>query len=142
MQWPKSRSVISGVKSPHVASSQSRRERTSLDVVGEVWGTGKATREFFYVEDASEAIVLATEKYNNSEPVNIGAGFEISIKDLVMLIVELMDYKGKVAWDNTKPDGQPRRMLDTERARKEFGFRAKTDFRKGLKKTIEWYEKK
>ena len=107
-----------------------------------MWGTGKATREFFYVEDAAEAIVLAMERYNRSEPVNIGAGFEISIKDLVTLIVELMDFKGKVAWDNTKPDGQPRRMLDTERARKEFGFRAKTDFRKGLRKTIEWYEKK
>ena len=79
----------------------------------EVWGTGNATREFFYVEDAAEAIVLATEQYNNSEPVNIGAGFEISIKDLVDLIVRLMDYRGGVVWDTSKPDGQPRRMLDT-----------------------------
>jgi len=104
-----------------------------------IWGTGSATREFFYVEDAAEAITLATEKYNKNEPVNIGAGFEISIKDLVKLIVELMGYKGKVAWDKTKPDGQPRRMLDTERASKEFGFKAKTDFMEGLQKTIEWY---
>jgi GDP-L-fucose synthase len=105
-----------------------------------IWGTGKATREFFYVEDAAEAIALATEKYDKSEPVNIGAGFEISIKALVKLIVELMDYKGKVVWDKTKPDGQPRRMLDTERARKEFGFTAATGFREGLRKTIEWYQ--
>ncbi len=106
-----------------------------------VWGTGKATREFFYVEDAAEAIVLATEKYNKSDPINIGAGFEISIKELVELIVELTGFKGRIVWDKTKPDGQPRRMLDTTKAFKEFGFKAKTDFRKGLKKTIEWYEK-
>jgi len=104
-----------------------------------IWGSGKATREFFYVEDAAEAIALATEKYNKSEPVNIGAGFEISIKDLVKLIVERMEYNGKVVWDKTKPDGQPRRMLDTERAREEFGFTAATRFREGLQKTIEWY---
>ena len=105
-----------------------------------VWGTGKATREFFYVEDAAEAIVLATEKYNKSEPINIGAGFEISIRDLTELIVELTGFKGKITWDATKPDGQPRRMLDTTRARNEFGFQAKTGFREGLQKTIEWYE--
>ena len=105
-----------------------------------VWGTGKATREFFYVEDAAEAIVLATEKYNKSEPVNIGAGFEISIRDLTEMIVELTGFKGKITWDATKPDGQPRRMLDTTRARNEFGFQAKTGFREGLQKTIEWYE--
>jgi GDP-L-fucose synthase len=104
-----------------------------------VWGTGKATREFFYVEDAAEAIVLAMERYNKSEPVNIGAGFEISIRDLVNLIVEFTGFQGKVIWDETKPDGQPRRMLDTNRARQEFGFKAKTDFREGLKKAIEWY---
>lgn len=104
-----------------------------------VWGTGKATREFFYVEDAAEAIILAMETYDKSEPVNIGAGFEISIKDLVDLIVELSGYRGAVVWDRSKPDGQPRRMLDTSRARSEFGFRAKTDFREGLKKTIAWY---
>ena len=104
-----------------------------------VWGTGKATREFFYVEDAAEAIILAMEKYNKSDPVNIGAGFEISIRDLVGLIIELTGFKGTVIWDETKPDGQPRRMLDTARAYHEFGFKARTDFRVGLTKTIEWY---
>jgi GDP-L-fucose synthase len=104
-----------------------------------VWGTGQATREFFFVEDAAAAIVLATETYNKSEPVNIGPGFEISIKDLVALIAELTDFKGKIAWDPAKPDGQPRRMLDTTRAFQEFGFKAKTGFREGLKKTIDWY---
>jgi GDP-L-fucose synthase len=104
-----------------------------------VWGTGKATREFFYVEDAAEAIVLATDEYNKSDPVNIGAGFEISIRELINLIVELTGFKGKIVWDGTKPDGQPRRMLDTTRALREFGFKAKTDFREGLKKTIDWY---
>ena len=104
-----------------------------------VWGTGKATREFFYVEDAAEAIVLAMEKYNKSDPVNIGAGFEISIRDLVSLITELTGFKGRIIWDETKPDGQPRRMLDTTRAYREFGFKAQTDFREGLAKTIEWY---
>jgi len=107
----------------------------------EVWGTGKATREFFYVEDAARAIVEATEKYNKSEPVNIGAGFEISIRDLTDLIVELTGYKGKIVWNKNQPDGQPRRMLDTTRAYYEFGFKAKTDFREGLLKTIAWYEK-
>jgi GDP-L-fucose synthase len=104
-----------------------------------VWGTGAATREFFYVEDAAEAIVLATEKYDKSDPVNIGAGFEISIRDLVTLIVELTGFRGRIVWDATRPDGQPRRMLDTTRAFNEFGFRARTDFRAGLTKTIAWY---
>lgn len=104
-----------------------------------VWGTGKATREFLYVEDCAEAIVLATEKYNKSDPVNIGAGFEISIKELVGLITKLTGFKGEIIWDNSKPDGQPRRMLDTSRAEKEFGFRAKTGLEEGLRKTIEWY---
>jgi len=106
-----------------------------------VWGSGQATREFFYVEDAAEAIVLATERYNKSEPVNIGAGFEISIRDLVELIVELTGFKGRIAWDATQPDGQPRRMLDTTKAFTELGFRAATDFREGLRKTISWYER-
>ena len=105
----------------------------------EVWGTGKATREFLYVEDAAEAIVLATEKYNKTEPVNIGSGMEISIKDLIKTVCELARYKGKIKWDKTKPDGQPRRQLDTTRAKKEFGFKAKTNFKTGLKNTIEWY---
>jgi GDP-L-fucose synthase len=105
-----------------------------------VWGTGKPTREFLYVEDAAEGIILAAEEYNKSEPVNLGAGFEISIKDLVKLIVQLTGFKGRVAWDKTKPDGQPRRQLDTSRAYKYFGFRAKTGFDEGLKKTIHWFE--
>ncbi|MDP2279687.1 MAG: GDP-L-fucose synthase [Nitrospirota bacterium] len=105
-----------------------------------VWGTGKPTREFLYVEDAAEGILLATERYNKPEPVNIGAGFEISIKDLVGLIVKPTGFKGKIIWDKTKPDGQPRRCLDTSKAEKEFGFKAKTSFEEGLKKTIEWYK--
>lgn len=105
-----------------------------------VWGTGKATREFFYVEDAAEGITFATERYNSPEPVNLGAGFEISIKELVKLIVDLTGFEGDIVWDDTKPDGQPRRMLDTSRAEREFGFRARTDFRDGLRRTIEYYE--
>lgn len=104
-----------------------------------VWGTGKATREFLYVEDAAEAIVLATEKYNKPEPINIGAGFEISIKDLIGFICEVMDFKGEIVWDTTKPDGQPRRCLDTSKAEKEFDFKAKTDFKEGLRKAIDWF---
>jgi GDP-L-fucose synthase len=104
-----------------------------------VWGTGKATREFLYVEDCAEAILLATEKYNRSDPVNLGAGFEISIKELAELIVEITGFQGRIVWDQTKPDGQPRRMLDTSRAFREFGFQAKTQFREGLEKTIAWY---
>jgi len=105
-----------------------------------VWGAGKATREFFYVEDAAEAICLATERYNSSEPINIGAGFEISIKKLAEMIAELTGFAGRIIWDETKPDGQPRRMLDTTRAFRELGFKAKTDLREGLKKTIDWYK--
>ncbi len=104
-----------------------------------VWGSGKATREFFYVGDAAEAILLATKLYNKSAPVNIGAGFEISIRDLVNLIAELTGFTGRIVWDDSKPDGQPRRMLDTSRALREFGFQAKTGFREGLTKTIAWY---
>jgi len=104
-----------------------------------VWGTGKATREFLYVEDCAEGIVLATEHYEGAEPVNLGAGFEISIKDLTDKIVELAGFGGRIVWDKTKPDGQPRRMLDTSRAEKYFGFKAKTLFEEGLKKTVDWY---
>ena len=104
-----------------------------------VWGTGKATREFLYVEDAAEGIVMATEKYDKPDPVNLGSGFETSIKDLADLICELTSFKGEIVWDTSKPDGQPRRRLDTSKAREYFGFEAKTDFREGLKKTIEWY---
>jgi len=106
-----------------------------------IWGTGKATREFLYVEDCAEAIVLAAEKYEKPDPVNIGSGFEVSIKDLVLLISELMGFKGKITWDTTKPDGQPRRYLDTSKAEKEFGFKAKTNFREGLQDTIAWFLK-
>jgi len=106
-----------------------------------VWGSGKPTREFLYAEDCAEAIILATERYDKSEPVNIGSGSEISIKKLVELIAELTNYKGEIIWDSSMPDGQPRRCLDTAKAYKEFGFKAKTDFRAGLKNTIDWYRK-
>jgi len=106
-----------------------------------VWGSGKATREFLYVKDAVEGILKACEKYNKSDPVNLGAGFEISIKDLAELIKKLTGFSGKLIWDRTKPDGQPRRKLDTNKAKKEFGFVSKTNFAKGLKETIEWYKK-
>lgn len=105
----------------------------------EVWGTGKATREFLYVDDCADAIVLATQKYDKPDPVNIGAGFEISIKDLAELIAKLSGYKGSLKWDGTKPDGQPRRCLDTSKAKREFGFKAKVNFEEGLGRTIEWY---
>ena len=104
-----------------------------------VWGTGKATREFLYVDDCAEAIILASEKYNKSDPVNIGAGFEISIKGLATLIADIAGFNGDIFWDATKPDGQPRRCLDVSRAKEEFGFTAKTPFAEGLRKTIEWY---
>lgn len=106
-----------------------------------VWGTGRPTREFLYVEDAAEGVLLATEKYNKSDPVNLGSGFEISIKDLVNLIARLTGFEGRIKWDTSKPDGQPRRRLDTSKAEKEFGFKAKTSLEEGLKKTIEWYMK-
>jgi GDP-L-fucose synthase len=105
----------------------------------EVWGSGRATREFLYVEDAAEAIVLAAEQYDGAEPVNLGAGHEISIKALVELIAELAGFRGRLVWDASKPDGQPRRMLDTSRAAKYFGFVAKTAFEDGLRRTIAWY---
>ncbi|NQT33524.1 MAG: GDP-L-fucose synthase [Candidatus Omnitrophica bacterium] len=104
-----------------------------------VWGTGRPTREFLYAEDAAEGILLATEKYNKSDPVNLGAGFEISIKDLAELIVKLTGFEGQLVWDSSEPDGQPRRRLDTMKAEKEFGFKAKMPFEEGLKRTIERY---
>ena len=106
----------------------------------EVWGTGAATREFFYVEDAAEAIYLATLSYNKSDPVNLGAGSEISIKEIANIIAELSGFHGQIIWDKSKPDGQPKRMLDTSKAMKEFGFIAKTDIKTGLIKTIKWYK--
>jgi len=107
----------------------------------EVWGTGSATREFFYVEDAAQAICMAADTYNKSEPVNIGAGFEISIKELTELVAKLTGFQGKITWNKSKPDGQPRRMLDTTKALKEFMFTAKTNLTTGLIKTIDWYKK-
>ena len=103
------------------------------------WGTGQASREFLYVEDAAEGIVLATEKYDKPDPVNLGAGFEITIRELAELICALAGYDGRIEWDTSKPDGQPRRCLDTSRAKREFGFAARTDLREGLKRTIAWY---
>lgn len=105
----------------------------------QIWGTGKATREFLFVEDCAEAIILATTRYDGNEPVNLGAGFEISIKELATKIKDLCGYKGKLVFDKSKPDGQPRRMLDTRRAKKEFGFKSETRFDKGLRETIDWY---
>jgi GDP-L-fucose synthase len=115
------------------------RDRGAPEIV--VWGDGSPTREFLYVEDAAEGIVLASEKYNKPDPVNLGSAFEISIKDLVSVIAEVTGFKGKITWDTTQPNGQPRRKLDTSRAEREFGFRSRTDFREGLKRTVEWYER-
>lgn len=123
---------------PALIKKIDRAKRDGADFV-EVWGTGKATREFLYVEDAAEGLVRATEQYDKPDPVNIGSGMEISIKDLVDLLCRLLDFRGEIRWDATKPDGQPRRMLDVTRAEREFGFRAKTSFEDGLRKTIEWY---
>lgn len=105
-----------------------------------VWGDGSASREFLFVDDAAEAIVLATERYDDPEPVNVGAGFEITIRDLVGLIAELTGFEGRIEFDTSMPNGQPRRCVDTERAAAAFGFRAKTDFRAGLRQTIDWFE--
>ena len=106
-----------------------------------VWGTGKATREFLFVKDAADGIRLATELYNKEDPVNLGAGFEISIRDLLEKIVKLTGFTGEIEWDTTMPDGQPRRSLDTSKAYKEFGFKSETSFDEGLKETIDWYLK-
>jgi GDP-L-fucose synthase len=104
-----------------------------------VWGTGRATREFLYVEDAAEAVVLAALRYEDAAPINIGAGFEISIAELAERIAALTGFTGRLAWDSSKPDGQPRRCLDTSRAEREFGFRARTSFAEGLDRTVRWY---
>lgn len=105
----------------------------------EIWGTGKATREFLYVDDCAEGILLAAERYEGTDPVNLGAGFEISIRDLAEKIATLCAFKGRLRWDSSKPDGQPRRCLDTSRATSAFGFKAKTGFDEGLAETIRWY---
>jgi len=106
----------------------------------EVWGTGSASREFLYVDDAARGIILATERYNKPDPVNLGSGTEITIHDLVGIIQELTGFSGDIHWDTAKPDGQPKRRLDVSRAKQEFGFEAQMPFKKGLKKTIEWYQ--
>ena len=130
-------------ESSHVIAAIIRKvyeaKRNGRDYIN-AWGTGKPTREFLYVEDGAEGIISATEKYDKQEPVNLGSGMEISIKDFIQLICKLMNFKGEVHWDKTKPDGQPRRMLDVSRAKKEFDFEAKTDFEEGIRKTIQWYQ--
>jgi len=114
------------------------KERGDKQIVA--WGDGSPTREFIYAEDAAEGIALATMRYNSSDPVNIGSSFEISIKDLTETIARLCDFEGDVVWDTSKPNGQPRRKLDTTRAKERFGFEAKTDFEEGLMRTIAWYK--
>jgi len=114
--------------------------RDAGDPAIEVWGTGSASREFLYVDDAAEGIVLGTDRYDGAEPVNLGVGREITIRELVGLIVDMTGFRGEIRWDPTKPDGQPRRGLDTTRAREAFGFVARTSFEDGLRRTIEWYE--
>jgi GDP-L-fucose synthase len=113
------------------------QDRAEKEII--VWGDGSPTREFLYVEDAAEGILLATERYNGPDPVNLGSGSEISIKDLAEMIARLTGYKGKLVWDTSKPNGQPRRGLDVSRAERLFGFRASTPFEEGLRQTIEWY---
>ncbi len=128
--------------SSHVIPALIRKFCHAVDTgAGEVvvWGTGSASREFFYVEDAARAITLATMKYDGTEPVNLGAGFEITIKDLGEKISQLTGFTGKLVWDSSKPDGQPRRCLDTSRAREHFGFEAQMSFDEGLKRTIQWW---
>jgi GDP-L-fucose synthase len=131
---PKSSHVIPALIKKFIEA----KENDEKQVV--VWGTGSASREFLYVKDAGKAIALAAERYNGNEPVNIGAGKEIAIKDLVGIIRDITKYQGEIIWDTDKPDGQPRRCLDTSRAQKEFGFVAVTPFEKGLRETIDWYK--
>ena len=129
-------------KSSHVIPALIRKCFEAIDN-GEpeivCWGDGTPTREFLYVDDCAEAIVSATESYDGSDPVNLGTGYEISIMDLTALIAELVGFRGRIRWDTTKPNGQPRRCLDTSRASEHFGFRPKVDFREGLRRTIDWY---
>ena len=131
---PESSHVIPALIKKFVAAVDTGQKETV------VWGTGKATREFLYVDDCAKAVCLAAARYDKPAPVNIGAGFEISINDLAGVIARLTGFTGKIVWDASKPDGQPRRMLDTSRASAEFGFKAATNFEEGLKRTIEWYK--
>lgn len=131
------------LESSHVIPALIRKFVTARDNKNpqvEVWGTGSASREFLYVADAARAIILATKRFDGPEPVNIGTHREITIKDLVMLIAHLTGFEGEVLWDTSKPDGQPRRMLDTSRAREYFGFEAEIDLEEGLRRTIAWWE--
>jgi len=132
---PKSSHVIPALIKKFVEAVEEEKEEVVC------WGTGKATRGFLYVEDAAEGILLATEKYNRSNPVNLGSDLEISIRDLAELVAKFCEFKGKTIWDSNQPDGQPRRKLDTSRAEREFGFKARMDFEEGLKRTIEWYRR-
>ena len=128
--------------SSHVIPAQIKKFVDALDSQADeviIWGTGTPTREFLYVEDAAEGVSLATAKYSKGEAVNIGSGFEISVKDLAHLIAGLLGFKGRIIFDTSRPDGQPKRRLDTSRAEIEFGFKAKTAFEAGLQKTIDWY---
>ena len=130
-------------ESSHVIPALIRKcveARDNGDASITVWGDGSPSREFLYVDDAAEGIVLATERFDGSEPVNLGAGFEITIRDLAQLIAELTGFEGRVEFDTSMPNGQPRRCLDTNRAIEAFGFKARTDFRAGLQQTIRWFE--
>ena len=120
-----------------IRKSIEAQERGDQEIIA--WGDGTPTREFLYVEDAAAGIVAATEKYNGSDPVNLGSGYEISIKDLTEMIVRLTGFEGKLTWDTTKPNGQPRRGLDVSRAKEKFGWQAKMDFETGLLRSIEWF---
>jgi GDP-L-fucose synthase len=130
---PESSHVIPALIRKFVEAGEQRSEEVT------VWGTGKASREFLYVDDAAEGIILAAEQYNKPDPVNLGTGKEVSIRDLVKTIARLTAFKGEVIWDESKPDGQPRRMLDITRALQEFGFKAQTSLEDGLKLTVDWY---
>lgn len=132
---PKSSHVIPALIKKFVEAKKNQTKAVS------VWGTGNPTREFLYVKDAAKGILLAAEKYNGSEPVNLGSSFEISIRELAELIKEIVGYEGDIVWDKTRPDGQPRRKLDVSRAKQAFAFESNTNFKRGLLKTIQWYEK-
>jgi GDP-L-fucose synthase len=132
---PESSHVIPAIIKKFIDAIQREEKQVTI------WGTGKASREFLYVDDAAEGIIAAAEKYDKPAPINLGAGKEITIKELVNLVAKLTGFKGQIIWDTSKPDGQPRRCLDVTRAKKEFGFEAKMDFVEGLQKTVEWYRK-
>jgi GDP-L-fucose synthase len=113
------------------------KEQNKKEII--LWGDGSPTREFLYVEDAAEGIRLATERYDGAEPVNLGSGSEISIKDLALMIMDEVGFRGEITWDRTKPNGQPRRCLDVTRAQREFGFRTQVGLREGIAKTVAWF---